>query len=164
MYFQEWRGAPQRQSHPQKTRTDGWQSKFIPLYTSTLQWRHTEHNGVPKHRRLDYLVNRLFRSRSTKTSKLRVTGLCEGNSPMTGEFPAQMASNAENVSIWRRHHEYNMTFTIESIIDPIWFEKAKHLTHCDRDNIGATLQTTFSNIFKNKIIWISTRLSLKFIP
>ena len=38
-------------------------------------------------------------------SKLRVTGLCEGNSPGTGEFPAQMASNAENVSIWWRHHE-----------------------------------------------------------
>ena len=28
----------------------------------------------------------------------------QGNSPGTGEFPAQMASNAENVSIWRRHH------------------------------------------------------------
>ena len=27
------------------------------------------------------------------------------NSPGTGEFPAQMASNAENVSIWWRHHE-----------------------------------------------------------
>ena len=40
-----------------------------------------------------------------KTSKLRVTGLCAGNSPGTGEFPAQMASNAENVSIWWRHHE-----------------------------------------------------------
>ena len=39
-----------------------------------------------------------------KTSKLRVTGLCVGNSPETGEFPAQMASNAENVSIWWRHH------------------------------------------------------------
>ena len=25
--------------------------------------------------------------------------------PGTGEFPAQMASNAENVSIWWRHHE-----------------------------------------------------------
>ena len=24
---------------------------------------------------------------------------------LTGEFPAQMASNAENVSIWWRHHE-----------------------------------------------------------
>ena len=34
-----------------------------------------------------------------KTSKLRVTGLCEGNSLVTGEFPAQMASNAENISI-----------------------------------------------------------------
>ena len=39
-----------------------------------------------------------------ETSKLRVTGLCAVNSPVTGEFPAQMASNAENVSIWCRHH------------------------------------------------------------
>ena len=44
------------------------------------------------------------RRRSKKTSKLWVTGLCEGNSPVTGEFPAQRASNAENVSIWCRHH------------------------------------------------------------
>ena len=43
-------------------------------------------------------------SRSKKTSKLRVTGLCAWNSPVTDEFPAQMASNAENVSIWWRHH------------------------------------------------------------
>ena len=40
-----------------------------------------------------------------ETSKLRVTGLCAGNSPGTGEFPAQRASNAENVSIWWRHHD-----------------------------------------------------------
>ena len=46
----------------------------------------------------------IFRRRSKKTSKLRVTGLCVGNSPVTGEFPAQMASNAENVSSWWRHH------------------------------------------------------------
>ena len=44
------------------------------------------------------------RPRSKKTSKLRVTAFCVGNSPGTGEFPAQMASNAENVSIWSRHH------------------------------------------------------------
>ena len=31
--------------------------------------------------------------------------ICAGNSQVTGEFPAQMASNAENVSIWWRHHE-----------------------------------------------------------
>ena len=46
---------------------------------------------------------------SKKTSKLRVTGLCVGNSPVTDEFPAQRASNAENVSIWWRHHAYGMT-------------------------------------------------------
>ena len=40
-----------------------------------------------------------------KKSKLRITGLCAGKSPGTGEFPAQMASNAENVSIWWRHHD-----------------------------------------------------------
>ena len=39
-----------------------------------------------------------------KTSKLGVTGLCAANSPVTVEFPAQRASNAENVSIWWRHH------------------------------------------------------------
>ena len=40
-----------------------------------------------------------------KKLKLRVTGLCVGNPPLTAEFPAQMDSNAENVSIWWRHHE-----------------------------------------------------------
>ena len=39
-----------------------------------------------------------------KHQKLRVAGLCAGNSPVTGEFPAQMASNAEKVSIWCHHH------------------------------------------------------------
>ena len=38
---------------------------------------------------------------------------CEGNSPVTGEFPAQRDSNVENVSIWWRHHV--IRFTSESI-------------------------------------------------
>ena len=37
--------------------------------------------------RLDCLLNRLFRRRSKKAWKLRVTGLCEGNPPVTGGFP-----------------------------------------------------------------------------
>ena len=73
---------------------------------NTLQWRHNECDGVSNHQPHDCLLNRLFRRRSKETSKLRVTGLCVGNSPMTGKFPAQKASNAENVSIWWRHHEY----------------------------------------------------------
>ena len=45
-----------------------------------------------------------FGRRSKKTSKFRVTGLCVGNSPGTGEFPTQMTINAEIISIWWRHH------------------------------------------------------------
>ena len=70
----------------------------------SLRWRHNELDGVSDHQPHDCLLNLLFRRRSKKTSKLRVTGLCAGNSPWTGEFPAQKASNAENVSIWWRHH------------------------------------------------------------
>ena len=73
----------------------------------TLQWRHNELTGVSNHQPHDWLLNRLFTRRSKKTSKLRVTGLCVGNSPVTGEFPAQKASNAENDSIWWRHHDSN---------------------------------------------------------
>ena len=68
-----------------------------------LQWRHNGRDGVSNHRPHDCLLKRLFRRRSKKTSKLRVAGLCAGNSPETGEFPTQMASNAEKVSIWWSH-------------------------------------------------------------
>ena len=43
---------------------------------------------------------------SRKTSKLRITGLCAGNSPVIGEFPTQSISNVENISIRWRHHEW----------------------------------------------------------
>ena len=68
------------------------------------QWSPNERYGVWSHRCLVCSLSRLFRRIWNKTSKLRVTGLCEGNSPVTGEFPAQRASNAENVSnLWRHH-------------------------------------------------------------
>ena len=68
-----------------------------PIYTLTsLQWRHDDHDSVSNHQPYGCLLNRLFRRRSKKTSKLRVTGFCVWNSPETGEFPAQRASNAEN--------------------------------------------------------------------
>ena len=90
----------------------------------TSQWRHNERDGVSNHRCIDCLLNRVFRRISTKISKLQVTVLCEGNSPVTGEFPSQRASNAENVSIWWRHHEFglsanelkgNKTMKVESV-------------------------------------------------
>ena len=47
----------------------------------TLHWRHNDHGGVSHHQPRGYLLNRLFRRRWKKISKLRVTGLCAGNSP-----------------------------------------------------------------------------------
>ena len=65
------------------------------LIACSLQWRHNEREGVSNHQRLDCLHTRLFRRRSKKTPKLRVTGLCEGNPSVTDGFPPQRASNAE---------------------------------------------------------------------
>ena len=53
-----------------------------------LQWRHNESYGISNHQRLDCLLNCLFR-RNWKIAKLRAAGLCEGDSSVTGEFPAQ---------------------------------------------------------------------------
>ena len=72
-----------------------WSLFSIQLYMRTCVSNHQPHHC---------LLNRLFRRRSKKTSKLGITGFCAGNSPVTGELPAQMASNEENVSIWWRHH------------------------------------------------------------
>ena len=58
---------------------------------------------VSNHQPHGCLFNCLFRHRSKNTSKLRITGLCAGNLPVTGEFPAQRTSYAENVSIWWHH-------------------------------------------------------------
>ena len=73
---------------------------------NTLQWHHNERDGVAHHQPQDCLRNCIFRCRSKRTSKILVTGLCEGNSPVTGEFPPHRASNAKNVSIWWRRHEF----------------------------------------------------------
>ena len=65
----------------------------VAVLCSITMTRHNGRDGVSNHQPHDCLLN-----------KFRVTGLCRGDSPGTGEFPAQMASNAENVSIWWRHH------------------------------------------------------------
>ena len=82
-------------------------AKALRSTPMTLRWRHNALDVVSNHQPRDCLLSRLFRRRPNKTSKLRVTGLCEGNSPVNGEFPAQRASYPENVSIWWRHHGDN---------------------------------------------------------
>ena len=78
--------------------------KHCQMDIYSLHWRHNGRDGVSNHQPPDCFLNCLFRHKPKKTSKLRATGLCEGNSPVTGELPAQRVSNAENASIWWRHH------------------------------------------------------------
>ena len=60
---------------------------------TALQWRHNDRGGLLIHQRLHCLLNRLFRRRSKKTSKLCVTGICELNALVAGGFPPQRAGN-----------------------------------------------------------------------
>ena len=83
---------------------------ILEIPTFTLLWCHNGHDGFSNHQPHHCLLNCLFSRRSKKTSNLCVTGLCVGNSAETGEFPAQMASNAENFSIWWRHHDHRKCF------------------------------------------------------
>ena len=100
-------------------RPTGWYVPFLSLSSLiALLWRHNGCHGVSNHQSRDCLLNRLFRHRWKKTSKLCVTGLCAGNSPVAGEFPAQRASNAENVFIWWRHH-----------VTTVGTGRLKHLLH-----------------------------------
>ena len=78
-----------------------------------------------------------------KTSKFHVTGVCEGNSPVTGEFPTQMASNAENASIddviMVNHTGIKADYVdIKDKMKQIWIHK--HGTHIKKKFMISPLQ------------------------
>ena len=59
---------------------------------------HVRH-GVSDHRRFDCLFNSLFRLTTKEPSNLRIAVSFERNPLVTCGFPAQRASNAENISM-----------------------------------------------------------------
>ena len=86
-------------------------------HNPTVTWSH--YNDVIMGAMVHQITS--LNALSKKTSKPRVTGLCVGNSPVTGEFPAQRVSNAENVSIWWHHH---------ALTDIIWWCTLIWPLHC----------------------------------
>ena len=115
-------------------------------YIISLQWRHNGRDSVSNHQPHDCLLNRLFRRRSKKTSKLRVTGLCVGNSPGTGEFPTQMASNAENVSIsWRHHGHIYVSVNWAALVQVMVWRHTNTWTNVNSLSINP-LETNFNEI------------------
>ena len=81
----------------------------------TLQWRHNERDGVSNHQPHDCLLNRLFRRRSKKTSKLRVTG----------ESPTQRASNTENVPFDDIIMNMRTPRIIHTVFALLWFDPVR---------------------------------------
>ena len=79
--------------------------------------------------------------RSKKTSKRRVIGLCEGNPPVTGGFPLQRTSNAENDFIWWRHHQTGYAIPSFTYFQ-IWEGSSWRMSVCNRMDIQVRLITT----------------------
>ena len=77
-----------------------WTTRFGQRITVMSQWARC---------RLKSPASRLFtepfiQAQIEENIKAPRHWLCAGNSPVTGEFLAQMASNAENISVWWHHH------------------------------------------------------------
>ena len=87
----------------------------------SLQWRHNERGGVSNHRRRDCFPNHMFKRRSKKTPKLRVTGLCEGNPPVAGGFPHKGPVTRKmlpvDVIMWSKFHKRLETWFPNNAID-----------------------------------------------
>ena len=117
------------------------------------------------------LRRRLFRSRSKKASKLHVTGLYEGNSPVTGEFTIQRASNAENISFWWRHHAkglYEISCRNWAEVTAILLQNyltnwnITHIEHCSQANHYAPVyfQTRLNKAYDTLVHDITNNLEI----
>ena len=110
-------------------------------FLQTLPWRHNDHDGVSNHQPHGCLLNRLFRRISKKTSKLRVTGLCVGNSPGPMNSPHKgpvtrkmfpfddvimncVCCMKERRSLWAKTHCGRVTPCGVVDLDELWFRRS----------------------------------------
>ena len=103
------------------------------LHSFALHWCRNERRCVSNHQPHDYVLNCLFRRRSKITSKVRATGLCAGDSSVTGEFSVQRASNAENDSIWWRQLGVDFVLQLNA-----WFSLIYHRESNIQSDLGAS--------------------------
>ena len=104
---------------------------------NTLLWRHNDNDGVSNHQPRDCLLNRLFRRRSKKISKLRVTGLCVGNSPGPVNSPHKGPVTRKMFPfddvIMRQCMEYMTSSVFPSIYISVWLAHIKTWAWCFPD-------------------------------
>ena len=79
---------------------------YLPIHVLALfplQWRHNGHHSVSHHQPHDCLLNRLFTRRSKIPLKLRITGLCAGNSSGTGLMTSSCPAETPTVCCLGSH-------------------------------------------------------------
>ena len=118
------------------------------IVANSLWWRHNDHDSVSNHQPHECLFNRLFRPRSKKTSKLRVTGLVWGIH-RDRWIPRTKASYAENVSIWWRHH----VIVITSVCIRLRLHDKLHLTYWVSLNCVDGIEERFEENLVSLMIW-----------
>ena len=140
------------------------------------KWRHNEHDGISNHQPHNSLLNHLLRRWSKKTLKLCITGLCEGNSLVIGEFPTQRASNVETVSIWCRHQvDYFFVVSLKMMLKKQSSCEWSGIPWCSWDitvlssflpgqNDRHFTDDIFRCIFVNEKFCNFIKISLKFVP
>ena len=103
----------------------------------------------------------------TGQRKLRVTGLCAGNSPATDEFPAQKASNAENVSIWWRYYDTRMMQLPQSlhfVIQSKGCDNAQHLLSCVLIQNDERIRSRFTGVYFISVSYLCFHFLLQMRP
>ena len=141
-----------------------------------------EHHVVSNHRGPSIICLPAYADSHQRNSKPALHALWEGNSPMTSEFPAQRASNAEKASIWWRHHVTLLMRRLDDSGNKINMMTVHALAPRVVKSSAATVVTMklntlrpgqngrhfpddmFKCIFLNENVWISIDISLKFVP
>ena len=126
-----------------------WWSKCNTHRPQSLQWCHNERHGISNHRHFDCLLNRLFRGKSKKTSKLHVTGLWICGTCFRRRFTDHVAHDRETCSSTfakpaGRHCNCYSTATAGQGTGG---QELSLLTQWGQDKMAAISQTTLSIAF-----------------
>ena len=148
---------------------------YTCVFLCSLQWRH-KRDGVSNHQPPDCLFNCLFRRRSKKTSKLRVTGFCvmeiyrwPVNSPHKGSVTQEMFPFDDVIMLFhdirvgkldgrRQRWCISKITMIELCWITIVASASLLYTLTPRQNGRHFADDIFKNIFLNESDWISIRI------
>ena len=125
----------------------------------SLQWRHNERDGVSNRQPHDCLLNLSFRRRSKKTSRLRVTGLCERNSE--GPVTRKMFLFDDVIMMiehdWRQKTEKKSAYLMGHTVPHLTLPTLSRRTIGDTAHWPIFSSPTFQNTAGNLCVWVFIR-------